>query len=245
MPSQPQRQSESFVTVLRQSGDRLVQTGRVGGLGRDETIRAVRFMGRLGYVVTFRQTDPLYTLDLADPAAPRVTGELKIPGYSAYLHPVGEGMLLGVGQDADSQGMQLGLQMSLFDVSDVAAPRRVAQVRLPGTWSDAEGDHHAFTFAGGLALVPFSGESYPADGRPGSGSWDAGIVAVRVDGSSLSQPSVLRPRLDGPVRMDGEWVGPEMPLRTFVDDGEIVTVTDAGIALHDAGTLRRLAHRAY
>ena len=83
----------------------------------------MRFIGDRGYVVTFRQTDPLYTLDLADPARPRVTGELKILGYSAYLHPVGEHELLGVGQDATPEGIRLGTQVSLFDVSDPAAPR--------------------------------------------------------------------------------------------------------------------------
>ena len=79
----------------------LVQRGQVGGLGRGERIYAVRFIGDVGYVVTFRQTDPLYTVDLADPDRPRVVGELKIPGYSAYLHPVGDDLLLGVGPGGD------------------------------------------------------------------------------------------------------------------------------------------------
>ena len=76
------------------------QLGQVGGLGRGERIYAVRFIGDVGYVVTFRQTDPLFTIDLSDPAAPRSLGELELLGYSAYLHPVGDGRLLGVGQDA-------------------------------------------------------------------------------------------------------------------------------------------------
>ncbi|MFZ0014229.1 MAG: beta-propeller domain-containing protein, partial [Acidimicrobiia bacterium] len=79
--------SESQVTILRPIGDALVRIGRVGGLGETEQIYSVRFMGDVGYVVTFRQTDPLYILDLSDPRAPKLTGELKIPGYSAYLHP--------------------------------------------------------------------------------------------------------------------------------------------------------------
>ena len=116
-------ESQSYVTVLATKGGRLEKAGQVGGLGRGERIYAVRFIGDRGYVVTFRQTDPLYTLDLADPARPRVTGELKILGYSAYLHPVGEHELLGVGQDATPEGMRLGTQVSLFDVSDPAAPR--------------------------------------------------------------------------------------------------------------------------
>ena len=90
--------------MLATRSGRLEKVGQVGGLGRGERIYAVRFIGDRGYVVTFRQTDPLYTLDLADPAHPRVRGELKILGYSAYLHPVGEHELLGIGQDATPEG---------------------------------------------------------------------------------------------------------------------------------------------
>ena len=123
-------ESESFVTTLAAAGDRLVEVGRVGGIGRGEQIYAVRFIGDAGYVVTFRQVDPLYTLDLSDAAEPRVVGELKIPGYSAYLHPVGDGLLLGIGQDANSDGITSGVQASLFDVSDPAAPARLSHVGL-------------------------------------------------------------------------------------------------------------------
>jgi uncharacterized secreted protein with C-terminal beta-propeller domain len=148
---------ESFVTVLEEQAGRLAQVGQVGGLGRGERIYAVRFIGKTGYVVTFRQTDPLYTVDLSDPAAPRVAGELKILGFSSYLHPIGDGLLLGVGQDADAQGRQRGTQLSLFDVSDPANPTRLQQVALgTGTTSGAENEHHAFLWWGpkSLAVVP-------------------------------------------------------------------------------------------
>ena len=75
--------------------------------------------------MTFRQTDPLYVIDLTDPANPVLDGELKIPGYSAYLHPVGDGLLLGVGQDATETGQTLGTQLSLFDVSDPTNPQQI------------------------------------------------------------------------------------------------------------------------
>ena len=90
----------------------------------------MRFVGDTGYVVTFRQIDPLYTLDLANPESPRVLGELKIPGYSAYLHPIGEDLLLGVGQDATEEGRATGTQISIFDVSDLRKPTRVHQEAL-------------------------------------------------------------------------------------------------------------------
>jgi len=156
--------AESLVTTLADRDGRLVRLGAVGGLGRGERIYAVRFLGDTGYVVTFRQVDPLYTLDLADPARPVVRGELKIPGYSAYLHPVGDDLLLGVGQNATGAGEVTGLQLSLFDVSDLARPARLAQVDLGSRYSgsEAEWDHHAFLFwpATGLAVLPIDSEDF-------------------------------------------------------------------------------------
>ncbi|MEY2515122.1 MAG: hypothetical protein QOJ89_2480, partial [bacterium] len=108
--------SESFVTVLGAGGSALEPLGRVGGLGKGERIYAVRFVGDKGYVVTFRQVDPLYTLDLSDKSNPKVVGELKLLGYSAYLHPISDDLLLGVGIDASAEGRRLGTQLSLFDV---------------------------------------------------------------------------------------------------------------------------------
>ena len=149
--------SESAVRTLQERDGRLVQVGAVGGLGKGERIYAVRYIGDTGFVVTFRQVDPLYTLDLSDPAKPRVAGELKIPGYSAYLHPVGDGLLLGVGQDATAEGRRTGVQLSLFDVSDLANPVRLYQHALGETSSTpVEWDHHAFLWWGPrkLAVIP-------------------------------------------------------------------------------------------
>src|SRR5829696_1231868 len=150
-------ESESFLTTLRPSGGALVQTGRIGELGKGERVYAVRFVGDTGYVVTFRQVDPLYTIDLSQPERPRVLGELKIPGYSAYLHPIGEDLLLGVGQDANEEGRPLGTQLSIFDVSDLRKPTRLHTRHLGQGWSEAEHDHHAFLFwpRTGLVMIPF------------------------------------------------------------------------------------------
>ena len=169
-------QRESAVRTMAERDGRLVQIGMVGGLGRDERIYAVRYIGDTGFVVTFRQVDPLYTIDLSDPREPRVMGELKVPGYSAYLHPVGDGLLLGVGQDATDQGMRLGLQMSLFDVGDLRAPARLDQLAF-GRYatSSVEYDHRAFLWWAPqrLAVLPVS--DY------GSANAFSGAVAVRVD----------------------------------------------------------------
>ncbi|MCW2736886.1 beta-propeller domain-containing protein [Nocardioides sp.] len=119
------------VLTLREDGSDLVEDGRVDDLGVDEQIKAVRWFDDLAIVVTFRQTDPLYAIDLTDPADPRLMGELKIPGFSEYLHPLGEHRLIGVGQDASAQGMTRGAQAALFDVTDLTAPRQLAVVRYP------------------------------------------------------------------------------------------------------------------
>ena len=149
--------SESAVRTLQERDGRLVQVGRVGGLGHGERIYAVRYIGDTGFVVTFRQVDPLYTLDLSDPAAPRVAGELKVPGYSAYLHPLGDGLLLGVGQDATEEGRRTGVQLSLFDVSKLSKPVRLDQHAVGGnSWTAVETDHHAFLWWAPeqLAVIP-------------------------------------------------------------------------------------------
>ncbi len=161
-------ESESQVVVLAPKGDTLTTIGHVGGLGRGETIQSVRFLGSVGYVVTFRQTDPLYTIDVSDPTNPHVAGELKILGFSAYLHPVGDGKLLGIGQDATESGGQLGTQVALFDVSDPANPTRVAQATVPNATSGAEWDHHAFLWwsASGLAAIPVERVRTAAVRRP-------------------------------------------------------------------------------
>jgi hypothetical protein len=172
-PGAPREETQSYVSTLKQSGEVLLPLGRVGGLGLGERITGVRFIDDTGYVVTFRQTDPLYTIDLSKPNDPSVAGELKILGFSAYLHPVGDGLLLGVGQDATPEGRQLGTQLSLFDVSDIAKPTRLSQARVGGaSSSEAEYDHHAFLYWGPekLAVLPVSiydGRSNPFNGAIG------------------------------------------------------------------------------
>ncbi|MEQ9336737.1 MAG: beta-propeller domain-containing protein, partial [Miltoncostaeaceae bacterium] len=175
--------SESIVTVLAPREGRLVQTGLVDGLGRTERIYSVRFMGDRGYVVTFRQTDPLYSLDLSDPTAPRVTGELKINGYSSYLHPIDDDTLIGIGQDATPEGRILGTQVSLFDVSDPGDPTRLAQQTLGTGYSEAEDDHLAVLYWKPTGLLAIPLESYGGrDGRQAPFTGAIGLTVTRTAG---------------------------------------------------------------
>jgi uncharacterized secreted protein with C-terminal beta-propeller domain len=139
-------ESESFITVLQERDGELQQVGRVGEMGRGERIFSARFIGDTAYVVTFRQTDPFYVVDLSDPEAPTVAGELKIAGYSGYLHPVGEDRILGIGQDATDEGVTTGAKATMFDVSDPANPRELGTWTMSGGYSDVEWDHLAFLY---------------------------------------------------------------------------------------------------
>lgn len=177
--------NEGVVTMLREEDGTLKQIGQVGGLGREdnESIRAVRFIGAKGYVVTFRQTDPLYVLDLRDPAAPKVSGELKIPGYSGYLHPVGGDLLLGVGQSGKGK-----IQFSLFDVRDPGAPRRIDTQAYGWGNAAAEFDQKAFLSWEPRRLVMAPITSYGRDKLAFSG-----LVVLRADANGLREVARITP----------------------------------------------------
>jgi uncharacterized secreted protein with C-terminal beta-propeller domain len=223
-PEAAARPSESLVTVLAERDGRLAQVGQVDGLGRGERTYAVRFLGPRGYVVTFRQTDPLFTLDLSDPAHPAVRGELKIPGFSSYLHPIDETTLIGVGQAADDGGRVQGTQVSLFDVSDLAAPRRIAQRNLDTDWSEAESDHHAFLFWPARNLLVLPVQTY---GETGATSF-LGAVGLDVTRASGITP-IAR------VRHPDD---PGSPVRRSVVVGDaLYTVSDTGVLGSSLDTL--------
>ncbi len=180
-----EERSSSSVIVLEPDGDELVTVGSVGDLGVDEQIFGVRFVGDTGFVVTFRQTDPLYVIDLSDPTAPTVTGELEITGYSAYLHPTGDGYVIGVGQEATLEGNTTGTKVSLFDVRDPSDPREVDRWVLQQSNSLVEWDHKAFLYWApeALAVVPVS--SWRGD--------QIGAVALDViDGSLIERGEITQ-----------------------------------------------------
>ena len=140
--------STNNVFVLAADGDTLETVGSITGMAPGEQIYSARFLGDRGFIVTFRQIDPLFALDLSNPASPRVAGELKIAGFSEYIHPLDEDHLLTLGRAGTDDGFIQGLQLSIFDVSDLSNPRLVTakQIGGPGTSSEAEYNHKAMTF---------------------------------------------------------------------------------------------------
>lgn len=141
----------------------LDEVGRLTGLAPGEQIYAVRYVGDTAYLVTFVQVDPLFAIDLRDPTAPTLLGELKVPGFSNYLQSVGDGLLLGIGQEREAGTWNTHLHATLFDVSDPTNLTEVEREYLdPGyqwSWSDAQFDHHALLYSAedGLLVIPVTG----------------------------------------------------------------------------------------
>jgi uncharacterized secreted protein with C-terminal beta-propeller domain len=224
--SSTQSNTQSYLTTLSQGPGGLVQDGRVGGLGQGERVYAVRFVDNVGYVVTFRQVDPLYTLDLSDPAHPAVLGQVTIPGYSAYLHPIGDNLLLGVGQDVDpATNEPTGTQVSLFDVSDLAHPTRLYQALLGQGWSPVESDHHAFLYwpATGLVVVPFGQQAVGMHVSRAAGIAELGRI-VQTEANQASLPQITR---------------------SLVVGNALLTVSDAGVKASSLSTFADLGWAAF
>ncbi|GAA2125835.1 beta-propeller domain-containing protein [Glycomyces algeriensis] len=213
--------SKSTVTVFAVGDDSLEETGSVTDLGVDEQIYAVRFLGDTGYVVTFRQTDPLYTVDLSDPANPVVTGELKITGYSGYLHPVGPDRLLGVGQEATAEGQTTGLQVSLFDTAaDEAAV--LDQYYREGSDSTVLYDPHAFLYwdEASIAVIPVQ-------------DWDmeyqSGVVVLGIGADSLTEETWI-----DHSAADVDPYNTQI-MRTIVIGSQLWTLSNAGLQSNRLG----------
>ena len=136
------------IVTLSQEGSDLVEVGRVDKLGVGEEIKSMRWFDDLAVMVTFRQTDPFYAVDLSDPFDPELLGELKIPGFSSYLHPIDGDLMIGMGSAADpTTGIMTGAKASLFDISDLTAPRELDSVSYPaGTTAQAALDPRQFTW---------------------------------------------------------------------------------------------------
>jgi uncharacterized secreted protein with C-terminal beta-propeller domain len=225
LSSEDGTKSSSAVYVLK--ADTLAKTGEVGGLGEGERIYSVRFIGAVGYCVTFKQVDPLYTLDMSDPAAPKVTGELKITGYSAYLHPGNTGRLIGIGQEASEKGRTLGTQISLFDVSDPVNPRRLSQLFQKDAGSEAEWDPHAFLYwpKTGMSVIPLSQQN------------ESGALVLKIDDSGVSKLGMIK----HPAQEQGENAYQPGIQRSMVIGDSLWTLSYDGLQVNNATTLAEQA----
>ncbi|HBH12513.1 MAG: hypothetical protein XD91_0923 [Clostridiales bacterium 38_11] len=179
-----QQDSKNAVYILDGS---LNQIGSIENIAPTERIYSTRFLGDKGYIVTFRQIDPLFVLDLSNPSSPTITGELKAPGFSNYLHPISQEVLLGIGQNVDEKtGTQLGIKLSLFDVSDKGKPREISNLVLGSSGSFAEvlNNHKALMLNPDKNMIAFDASlSYISGDYQKSYFYGALIIKARADGT--------------------------------------------------------------
>lgn len=236
----------SIFEIKDTGGNEATMVGHVSNLGLGERIYAVRFMGARGFVVTFRQIDPFYSLDLSDATNPTVEGELKIPGFSNYLHPVGEDLILGVGQQADEEtGRQTGLKISLFDVSDLSNPVEATNPYVEdggtGSSSSAQYDHKGFRYLkdSKLLILPLSvyDWSFTATDETDTSDFFDGFRIY-----SVNPEEGIEQYFDIAHASNDFYYGcysyASLTPRSLVFDGDIVTLKGHSILSHDL-TLRQ------
>ncbi|MGD6851034.1 MAG: beta-propeller domain-containing protein [Candidatus Bathyarchaeia archaeon] len=240
-------------------------TGKLEGLAPNENLHSVRFMGDKCYLVTFLQTDPLFVIDLSQPSNPKVLGELKIPGYSDYLHPYDETHLIGVGKDAMTSdrtdfAWYQGLKISLFDVGNVNNPVQLANYSIGdrGTDSASLSDPKAFLFDKSknllvipvnLALVSEYDKQQYGDSAYGQTVWQGAYVFIisveggltlkgtitHLDPSLLGNNGYLRNSYDY-YNTQNDWV-----TRTLYIGNVLYTVSNTEVKLNNLGDLSAIA----
>ncbi len=232
--------SLSFLLVIGEEGSELKVVGRSEPLAEGERIYSARFRGERGFIVTFLQTDPLFTFDLSDPLHPRKVGELHVPGFSTYLHPLDENHLLAIGTYLPDPGEGGGvdwtertLQLSLFDVTDLANPVRTHMEKVGdyNGYSEAQYDHKAFNYFASRKVLAIPLYSWSYTGSSGSNTSELRLFRIdpaegiaelgRLSMSDLSQTVTYE---------DGySWTWTPYVRRSVMADDFAYAISDVGI----------------
>lgn len=218
--------SENAIVILNPA---LEKYSELDSLAEDETIYSVRFMDDMVYLVTFRQMDPFFVIDLSDRKNPEVLGFLKIPGYSNYLHPISETLILGVGQDTKANQWggvsQAGVKLSLFDVSDYKDPKEVATyvVDTDNSYTPIQNDHKAFLYVkkNNLVVIPVN-EHYNTR-EPGMN-----FYVLELTENDIVEKEIIN------HKSSQSWYGGI--LRSLYIDNELYTISDNQISTYNFET---------
>ena len=252
--------SHVFVLGLNTEETEYEVVGHVGCIAEDDQIWSARFIGDKAYLVTFRNIDPLWTIDLSEPTNPRVIGELEVPGVSTYIHPVGDNHLLTIGIAGDEDGLEWGVtQISLFDVSDFSNPILESSLRLTPasedeydwsySYSEATYEHKAFQYweVDGLLAIPMSTNRYYSDVKEIDGRWyySSGyeylsklILINAKPGEDLS----IYNEVDHSSFYDSSywWDSPDVRRSIFMGGGDyIYAISEKGVTAHNVDTMER------
>ena len=252
--------SHVFVLGLNAEGTQYDVIGHVGGIAEDEQIWSARFIGDKAYLVTFRNIDPLWTIDLSEPTDPRVIGELEVPGVSTYIHPMGDDHLLTIGIAGDEDGLEWGVtQISIFDVSDFSNPVLESSLRLTPTpeneydwsysYSEATYEHKAFQYweADGLLAIPMSTQRYYSDvkeidGRLYYASGYEYISKLMLINAKPGEDLAIYDEIDHSSFYNSSysWDSPDVRRSIFMGGGDyIYAISEKGVTAHNVDTMER------
>jgi len=228
--------------------------GKLEGLAPGERIYSARFIGDRAYLVTFKKIDPLFVIDLKDPNNPKVLGELKIPGYSDYLHPYDENHIIGVGKDTADMGSfawYQGVKIALFDVSDPENPVEISKYVIGdrGTDSYVLQDHKAFLFSRSknllvmpILLAEIDEEKYPGGVPPdtyGEYVWQGAYVFdVSLDNGFVLKGRITH--LENDAELMGYWYSPYSVKRSLYMENVLYTISDKSIKVNDLEDLSEI-----
>ena len=188
--------ANNHLFTLKNADSTLKQIAELSDFGKGEDVRAVQYVGQMAYVVTFKKTDPLFAIDLTEPTAPKLTGELQMPGFSTQLHPLADGKhLVGIGFNADDQGdfaWFQGIQVSLFDVSDPSKLTRITNKVIGGRGSSSEAtaDSHAFFYdaTADIMAIPYTEVGAESNKGPWDGDYvSSGAIFFKLDENGFSE----------------------------------------------------------
>jgi hypothetical protein len=242
----PSPDATSRMSVLGEDGDELVIVGEVTEIAPSEDIRSVRFDGDRAFIVTFKKTDPLFSFDLSDPTSPKLLGELKIPGFSTYMHLLDDGHLLSIGYDADDHGDFAyfdGVLLQIFDVSDPAMPllahRHVIGTR--GSSSEALTNHLAFTWYPEEALlaVPMTICEGGDDGQYGEVMSFSGLMLFDVSTAvGIGEHGRVAHPVPDSITCNNWWTNASSAVRrSLFLDNFVYSISDAHLKVQDIDAL--------
>jgi len=229
--------------------------GSIEGLAKGERIYSARFMGDKAYMVTFKETDPLFVMDVSDPSKPKVLGELKIPGFSNYLHPLDENHLIGFGYDTKSipgeQGQPPrivtgGMKISLFDVSDFSNPKEkdTEIIGTQGTSSPLQYDHKALFQHREKGLFGFPINLYEGTNKEGYGEFageGAMVYEITAEDGIQEVANMIKQR--NPNQLYEEW---EKSIQRIVYIGDtLYTISWKEMKSYDLNTFKEIGIVAY
>ncbi len=234
--------TKSFNNLYVLDGN-MQRLGTLEHIAEGESIYSVRFMGERAYMVTFQRTDPLFVIGLRYPESPVVLGELKVPGYSTYLHPYDSNLLIGLGKEADENGRETGgIKLSLFDASDVANPEEVDNYVFGGYGSDsiALRDPRAFLFSRekNLLVIPAVVREKNASNYYSYKVEAAGSAVFKVDETGFDLRGYIDHRTDTDKKMD-YYYGNDIGRNLYIGDN-LYSISGNFIKINGLGDLEEV-----